>query len=71
MSKLDELQREYDEMVVIAMEALDNDLDLDPKFERELFALMKIVKSLGGKAQKWKTQKSKLLLATFAKVNFL
>ncbi len=39
------LQAEYDQMVKIAMES---DYDLDPKFERELTLLMKVIKSMGG-----------------------
>ena len=39
------LQAEYDLMVKIAMES---DYDLDPKFERELTLLMKVIKSMGG-----------------------
>ena len=42
------LQAEYDSMVAIAMATLDADLDLDPKFERELTLLMKVIKSMGG-----------------------
>jgi hypothetical protein len=43
------LQAEYDAMVKIAMATLDADLDLDPKFEKELTLLMRVVKSMGGK----------------------
>jgi len=39
------LQAEYDLMVKIAMES---DYDLDPKFERELTLLMKVIKSMSG-----------------------
>ena len=39
------LQAEYDLMVKIAIES---DYDLDPKFERELTLLMKVIKSMGG-----------------------
>ena len=39
------LQAEYDRMVKIAYES---DFDLDPKFERELTLLMKVIKSMGG-----------------------
>ena len=39
------LQAEYDLMVKIAIES---DYDLDPKFERELTLLMKLIKSMGG-----------------------
>jgi hypothetical protein len=42
------LQAEYDAMVKIAMATIDADLDLDPKFERELTLLMKVIKSMGG-----------------------
>ena len=42
------LQAEYDAMVAIANATLDADLDLDPKFERELTLLMKVIKSMGG-----------------------
>ncbi len=45
------LQAQYDAMVEIAMATLDADLDLDPKFERELTALMRVVKSMGGNAR--------------------
>ena len=43
------LQREYDQMVAIAMRSIDADIDLDPRFERELTTLMRLVKSMGGK----------------------
>lgn len=43
------LQREYDQMKAIAMSSIDADIDLDPRFERELTALMRVVKSMGGK----------------------
>ena len=43
------LQAEYNSMVAIAMASLDADLDLDPKFERELTQLMRLVKAMGGK----------------------
>ncbi len=43
------LQAEYNTMVAIAMATLDADQDLDPKFERELTLLMRVVKSMGGK----------------------
>lgn len=49
MSKLNELQNEYNEMVVIAMDSLNAGVDLDPEFERELTNLMRLVKSLGGR----------------------
>lgn len=44
------LQAQYNAMVAIAMDSLDADLDLDPEFERELTALMRVVKAMGGKA---------------------
>lgn len=43
------LQAEYNSMVEIAMRSIDADIDLDPKFERELTLLMRLVKSMGGK----------------------
>ena len=43
------LQREYDQMVVIAMRSIDAGFDLDPEFERELTLLMRAVKAMGGK----------------------
>jgi hypothetical protein len=49
MSKLNELQNEYNEMVKIAMDSINADIDLDPQFEKELTNLMRLVKSLGGK----------------------
>lgn len=49
MSKLDDLQIEYNEMLKIAMDSINNDVELDPQFEKELFLLTKLVKSLGGK----------------------
>lgn len=49
MNKLQSLQKQYDEMVAIANDALDNDVELDSMFEEELYRLMKVVKSLGGK----------------------
>lgn len=47
---LDKLQKQYDQMVAIAMDAIANDIELDGMFEEELYAMMKVVKSLGGKA---------------------
>lgn len=49
MSKIADLQREYDEMVKIAMDSLNAGFELDEAFEKELYALMKVVKSLGGR----------------------
>jgi hypothetical protein len=49
MSKLKDLQAEYNEMVKIAMDSINADIDLDPQFEKELTNLMRLVKSLGGK----------------------
>lgn len=43
------LQKEYDAMVKVAIRSLDNDIDLSPAFERELLALTKVVKAMGGK----------------------
>jgi hypothetical protein len=43
------LQKEYNQMVAIAMSSIDNDIDLDPKFELELTLLMRTVKAMGGK----------------------
>ena len=42
------LQAEYDSMVEIAMRSIDADIDLDPRFERELTALMRVIKAMGG-----------------------
>lgn len=42
------LQAEYDAMVAIAMDSIENDIDLDPQFERELTSLMRVIKSMGG-----------------------
>lgn len=39
------LQEQYNQMVKIAYES---DFDLDPAFERELTALMKVIKAMGG-----------------------
>jgi hypothetical protein len=49
MSKLKDLQAEYNEMVKIAMDSIHAGIDLDPQFEKELTLLTKLVKSLGGK----------------------
>lgn len=49
MSKLDELQREYDAMVKIAVDAIYNDIELEQDFEDELNAMAKVIKSLGGR----------------------
>lgn len=46
---LPELQKQYDAMVKIAIRSMDNDVDLEPAFEKELTNLMRLVKSLGGK----------------------
>jgi len=43
------LQREYDAMVKVAKQSIARDVDLDPRFERELTLLMRAVKSMGGK----------------------
>ena len=45
------LQKQYDAMVDIAIATLDADQDLDPTFERELTALMRVVKAMGGNAR--------------------
>lgn len=50
MSKLESLQKQYDEMKAIALDAIANDIELDGMFEEELYAMLKVVKSLGGKA---------------------
>ena len=39
------LQAQYDQMVQIAIES---DYDLDPRFERELTQLMRLIKAMGG-----------------------
>ena len=49
MSKLSDLQEQYNAMVEQAMRSMDNGVPLHPKFERELTALTKLIKSLGGK----------------------
>jgi hypothetical protein len=46
---LDYYQKQYDQMKSIAMSSIQNDVDLDPRFERELLALTRLVKSLGGR----------------------
>jgi hypothetical protein len=48
-SDLQSLQREYDAMVKVAKQSIARDVDLDPRFERELTLLMKAVKAMGGK----------------------
>ena len=47
-SDLATLQKQYDQMVAIAMDSIENDIDLDPRFERELTQLMRVIKSMGG-----------------------
>ena len=42
------LQAEYDSMVAIAMRSIDAGIDLDPRFERELTQLMRLIKAMGG-----------------------
>jgi hypothetical protein len=42
------LQAEYDAMVKVAMATIDAGFDLEPKFERELTLLMRVIKSMGG-----------------------
>ena len=44
------LQKQYDRMVTLAMSSLQNGEMLTPKFERELTQLMRVVKSMGGRA---------------------
>jgi hypothetical protein len=46
---LDYYQKQYDMMVKVAKQSLNNDVDLSPAFEQELLSLTKLVKSLGGK----------------------
>lgn len=46
---LEALQKQYDTMVKVAKQSISRDVDLDPKFERELTSLMRVVKSMGGK----------------------
>lgn len=48
-SDLPTLQKQYDQMVKIAMRSIDGGVDLSPAFERELTQLTKVVKSMGGK----------------------
>jgi hypothetical protein len=43
------LQKQYDAMVKVAKSSISHDVDLSPAFERELTALMRVVKSMGGK----------------------
>jgi hypothetical protein len=43
------LQKQYEMMVKVAKQSLNNDVDLSPAFERELTQLTKLVKSMGGK----------------------
>ena len=43
------LQKQYNTMVEIAMSSINNDVDLDPRFERELTLLMRTVKAMGGR----------------------
>lgn len=46
---LEALQKQYDTMVKVAKQSIARDVDLDPKFERELTSLMRVVKSMGGR----------------------
>lgn len=48
-SDLPTLQKQYDAMVKVAKQSIARDVDLDPRFERELTQLMRVVKSMGGK----------------------
>jgi len=48
-SDLATLQKQYDQMLKIAKRSLDADVDLSPAFERELLALTRVVKSMGGR----------------------
>lgn len=49
-SDLPTLQKQYDAMKKVALQSISRDVDLDPRFERELTLLMRAVKSMGGKA---------------------
>lgn len=46
---LEALQKQYEMMVKVAKQSLNNDVELSPAFERELTQLTKLVKSMGGK----------------------
>lgn len=43
------LQKQYEMMVKVAKQSLNNNVELTPAFERELTQLTKLVKSMGGK----------------------
>ena len=42
------LQKEYDQMVKIAMRSIDHGIELSPKFEKELMLMMRTIKAMGG-----------------------
>lgn len=43
------LQKQYDQMVKVANQSIARDVELHPKFERELTLLMRAVKAMGGR----------------------
>jgi hypothetical protein len=49
LTDLPALQKEYDAMVKIANQSIARNVELNPKFERELTLLMRAVKGLGGR----------------------
>jgi hypothetical protein len=48
-TSLEELQKQYDAMVILATRSLDLGIDLNLTFEKELTSLMELVKAMGGK----------------------
>lgn len=48
-SDLASLQKQYDQMLKVAKQSLNNNVDLSPAFERELTQLTKVIKSMGGR----------------------
>jgi len=48
-SDLASLQKQYDQMLKVAKQSFNNNVDLSPAFERELTQLTKVIKSMGGR----------------------
>jgi hypothetical protein len=42
-------QKQYDQMLKVAKQSLNNNVELTPAFERELLLLTRVVKSMGGR----------------------
>jgi hypothetical protein len=49
MKSVSHYQKQYDAMKAIANSSMANGVDLTPQFQKELFSLTKLLKSIGGR----------------------